>query len=141
MGPVARIGLSLLTQAMGYNRVVSALRATVVASVFLVLAAVALLAATGMACAALWAFLAPALGPAGASLAVAGALVVVALAFVFGAWLVGRRGTRTPPPKIGPEQLAALTVALEEAVGENKAASLLAAFMAGVAADQAMRRS
>ena len=134
------IVLNLLGRLLPGARAVTAIKASALAGGILLLAGLALLAAAGMGCAALWAAVAPSFGPAGASLAVAGVLVLLALVLLSVAWRVLRRGTPPAPSGIPPEQINAVLKALGDLVGEHKAGALVAALLAGAAAEQAARR-
>ena len=137
---IVAIGLNLLGRLLPGARAVTAIKASALAGGVLLLAGLALLAATGMGCAALWAAIAPTVGPAGASLAVAAVLVLLALVLLLVAWRVHRRGTPPAPSAIPPEQIDAVLKVLGDLVGEHKAGALVAALLAGAAAEQAARR-
>ncbi len=119
----------------------TSIKASACAGAILLLAGLALLAAAGMACAALWTFESAALGSAGASLVVSGVLLGVALILVLIAWWVRRHGLTKAPPAIAPEQIEAILAAVGGQVGEHKAAALVAAFVAGAVAEQRIRRN
>lgn len=126
---------------LGANRAIAAIKVSAMASVILLPAGLAMLAALGFGCAALWSFTAPSLGPGGASLTVAGALLVLALALLLCSWLVRRRGSSPPPPPPEPDQTAVLLEAIGSLVGDHKVGALLAAVIAGAVAEQAARRN
>lgn len=130
----------VLGRALPAKRTITAIKSSAVAGVIALMAGLFLMAAIGMACAALWAAVAPSFGSAGASLAVAGALVLIALFLLVVAWRVQRSGRQPTPTVLSPDQSEAIVKALSEFVGENQAAALMAALLAGVAAEQAGRR-
>ncbi len=106
----------------------------------LLVAGLAILAAVGFGCAALWTVEDTIHGPVRASLLVSSALLVVALILVAIAWLVHRRGTKPVASTITPEQIDAIQKLVGELVGEHKTGALVAAVLAGAAAEQATRR-
>ena len=134
-----RVGMGLLAPLLGANRGLAAIAVSARSAALLALAGLSLMAATGMACAALWQTVAPVWGPAAASLTVSGALIGLALVF----WLIQSRSVRqaraVPAPPV-PDPMEAVTAALTDLVGEQKAGALLAALLAGAAAGRAMRR-
>lgn len=132
--------LSLLGRVLPGGRAVAAIKSSALAGGILLLAGFSLMAAIGMGCAALWAVTVASLGPAGASLVVAGALVSIALVLALVAWRVHRRGTKAAQTAVPPEQVDAIVKALSDLVGEHKAGALVAALLAGAAAEQAARR-
>jgi hypothetical protein len=97
-----------------------------------------MLAALGSAAAALWNFSLPSLGPVGAPLAVAATLCATAVGLLaMAAWHVLRRGRRGP-------SAATQHMLLSQAsriFNEHRVAVLLAAVIAGVAAESESRRS
>jgi hypothetical protein len=97
-----------------------------------------MLAALGSAAAALWNFSLPSLGPVGAPLAVAATLCATAVGLLaMAAWHVLRRGRRGP-------SAATQHMLLSQAsriFNEHRVAVLLAAVVAGVAAESESRRS
>lgn len=94
------------------------------------LATVLMLGALGCAVTALWIFMLPFLGPIGAPLIIAAALLVAALIMAAIVWLVGRHDRRKPDLAMAPQLL------LSEATrffSEHKGAVMLAALVAGMA--------
>jgi hypothetical protein len=140
VGSLIRIGLGLLAPLLGGTQIVAAIAASLRSAALLLLAGLAVMAAIGMACAALWQTVAPVWGPSAASLTVSGALLGLALGF----WLVeaywGRRARAVPEPPVA-DPIEPLTAALAELVGEKKAGALLTALLAGAAAGRAARRN
>jgi hypothetical protein len=125
----------------GAPAAVTSFKSSALAGAFGALAGLAFIAAAGMGCAALWSAVAPYRGPVDASLAVAGALVLVGLVLVLIGWRIHRAGIRRiPPPRMPTEQFEAIAKALGDVVGEHKAGALIAAMLAGAAADQASRQ-
>ena len=101
------------------------------------LATVLALAAFGCVAAALWIVALPDLGPVGAPLAVAAGLLIATLMLAIAGWLIVRRNRPRPDIAAAPEFL------LSEATrffGEHKAAVLLAALVAGMAAANGSRK-
>lgn len=120
----------------------TAIRVSVISSVFLLLAGITLFAAIVMGFAALWAFARPSLGSAGASLVVAGALAMLTLIFLLGSWLVTRRGKAPPPPAAAAyrDPTEAITQTISALFSNNKPGILLATLIAGVVAEHTARR-
>ncbi len=153
--PVAvliRLALSLLAPAQDGRRIAAAAGRAAIAGVFLVLASLALLAAIGLAAAALWASVAPSFGPAQASLVVAGAFVLLSLLLLLGAWLA-MKAKRQPAPApasagaaptvaapTGLPAADALLATLWSLFAKNKGTALLAALIAGVVAENMRKR-
>ena len=96
--------------------------------------------ATGFAVAALLLYLMPLIGPAGATLAVAGALLATgAIAVWVGEYLSRPSRKQQPEPPPAPD-LASLVAGAEGFVRDNKALALAAAFIAGMlTADETSR--
>jgi len=97
------------------------------------LASLTILAALGCAAAALWIFALPALGPVGAPLAVAAALVAATASLATVAWLLMRDSRQ------GLQGQPLLTEALR-LFSEHKGAVLLAAVVAGMATADSSRK-
>jgi hypothetical protein len=97
-------------------------------------ACVSLLAALGCAAAALWILTLPALGPIGAPLIVAATFSVMALVLAASGWRFGLRRSRAA---VTPQVLQA---ELTRTFVENKAAVLLMALFAGMAAENSGRK-
>lgn len=107
----------------------SAMRA-VIAGLCAMCAAVLTLAALGCAVAALWIHALPTLGPAGAPLAAAAALLGATLIAAGAAWLVLQRPRRRRvDPGAMPRQMLAEA---GRVVGQHKGVALLAALVAGM---------
>jgi hypothetical protein len=106
-------------------------RRLVVASLGAAAACILGIAAIGCAAASLWIFAIPRLGPAGAPLVVAFALLAIGLAVVM---LTGRRlkRRRTPPPSSAEASL--MLADAMRLLKDHKAAVLMTALLAGFAA-------
>jgi hypothetical protein len=105
---------------------------------FLLLAGLALITALGFAAGALWVAIAPRLGPAGASLVLAGAFVALALVLLLIGWLTQRQKAPPPAPVAAPaDPIMALVGSL---FGNNQAAMLAGTLVAGFLAERAKRR-
>jgi hypothetical protein len=121
-------------------------RVTVAPLVLKLFAGVCLGAATAFAVAALFLYLTPLIGAAGAALAVAGALFASgAIAAGVGQYLSRppRKQTLAPRPDLarpGPD-LESLVAGAEGFVRDNKALALAAAFVAGILTADEMSRS
>jgi hypothetical protein len=139
--PTIRLALGLLGRLVpGAPAAVASFKTSALAGCILLIGMLAVLASAGMGCAALWTAVAPALGPAGASLTVAVALAVFALVALFVAWRIDRGGRKPVQSGIPPEQFDAMLKAFGDLVGEHKAGAMVAAMLAGAAAEQAARR-
>jgi hypothetical protein len=93
-------------------------------------------AAFGCAIAALWLFLQPLLGPVGASLAAAGALLLLALV----ALLVARRVSKRQPALLAhPIDPSSLAAEIGQLMKSDKSSLLIAAAVAGLLAGTARR--
>ena len=134
-----QLGIALVAPLLGGKRVLAPIVDTTRSAALLFLAGLSLMAATGMACAALWQAVAPIWGSVVASLTVSGALIALALVFWLIQVLLARR-TRAVPVAPIADPVEALTTALTDLLGEQKAAALLASVLAGAAAGRAMRR-
>ena len=108
----------------------------------MLLAGLALLTAVGLASAALWAFTAPHFGPAGASLILAGAFVLLALLLMLGASLARRPRQKpaTAPPPANANPADALLAVAGSLFGNNKMAFMVAAVIAGLIAARMQKR-
>ncbi len=137
---ILTILLGMLGQAIPARRAVNAVKSSMLAGGILLLGGMAAIAALGFGCAALWAFEQSIRGPVQASLMLAGTLLMVALTLGFLAWLVHRNGTKPAPSGMPPEQIAAILKTMGDLVGDHKTGTLIAAVLAGVAAEQATRR-
>jgi hypothetical protein len=105
---------------------------------FLLLAGLALITALGFAAAALWVVIVPDLGPAGASLVLAGAFVVLALVLLLIGWLTQRQKPPVPAPVAVPaDPIVTLVGSL---FGNNQVAMLAGTLIAGFLAERAKRR-
>ena len=106
---------------------------------FLLLAGLALITALGFAAASLWVVIAPDLGPAGASLVLAGAFVALALMLLLVGWLTQRQKAPPPPPAVATpaDPIMALVGSL---FGNNQAAMLAGTLVAGFLAERARKR-
>ncbi|MEI7709939.1 MAG: hypothetical protein WCI94_00805 [Rhodospirillales bacterium] len=134
-----QVGIAFVAPLLGGKRGLAPIVDKTRSAALLFLAGLSLMAATGMACAALWQAAAPVWGSAVASLTVSGALIALALVFWLIQILLARR-TRAVPVAPTADPMEALTTALTGLVGEQKAAALLASVLAGAAAGRAMRR-
>ena len=99
-------------------------------------AAVAVTGAIGCLVAALWVIALPNFGPAGAALAAAGALILLSLALIALALLVGRRGPRQA--RFSQDSQMAL-VEVSRLLKDCQGAMLLGALIAGLAAGSGQR--
>lgn len=142
--PVAaliRLLLGLLAPVLDRRRITATIRRGAVAAALVLLAALALLAAIGLTGAALWAIAAPALGPAGASLMLAGVFVTLALFLLLGAWLaMNAKRKRQAPTPAGTDPVEAMLAAVQTLFAGNMAALPLAALVAGVLAERRRTR-
>lgn len=100
-------------------------------------AAVGTLAALGCVAVALWIFALPTLGPVGAPLVVAAALLMVTLGLATAAWLILRQNQRQSGAATSPQWLLTEATRL---LKENKGPALLAAVIAGMAAANGGRK-
>jgi hypothetical protein len=108
-------------------------------AVFLVLAGLAFITALGFAAASLWAVIAPDLGPAGASLVLAGAFVVLALILLLIGRLTQRRKAAPPAPAAAPPADPIMAV-IANLFGNSQAAMLAGTLVAGYLAERARKR-
>ena len=123
------------------NRAGSARSATLrmtVAALCLGFAGLILLGALGCGGAALWIFVLPSLGPVGAPLAVGAILSVVAAAFAVAGWRIAHDRSRNSDTALPPREMLTEATRL---FNEHKGAVLLAALVAGMAAENSGRRS
>jgi hypothetical protein len=121
---------------LGVSSAVAAARRFSIMTLYGAFAAVAAVGMTGCLVAALWIFVLPSFGPAGAALAAAGALGLLSLVLIALALLVAR-GHRGASRSLRRSDSAVI-----EAMGllkEHKGAVLLAAVVAGLAAGHAHR--
>jgi hypothetical protein len=135
--------LRLVVMALGRADVgevvaVAAYRAAT-AGLCIVLGGLFLFAATACASVGAWLFLAPMVGPPGASAIVAGALLVVALTLLVTARSAVRRKSAPPPPTVATTGSLALQE-VTELFGAHKETMLLAAVIAGIITGAAQRR-
>jgi len=143
---IIRLLMRLMIPAFDGRRVAAAAARAAAAAVFLLLACLALLAAVGLAGAALWTYFATFLSSSGASLALAGVFVVLALLLLLGAWLtMNRRPKANPRPLAGVnpgggEPIAALLAGASTLFNQHKSALLLAALVAGLVAERMQKR-
>ncbi|QQS12147.1 MAG: hypothetical protein IPK81_21955 [Rhodospirillales bacterium] len=129
MGTLITLALRAAVESGAQNALRDSVMRAVIAGLCAMCAAVLTLAALGCAVAALWIHALPTLGPAGAPLAAAAALVGAALAAAGAAWLVLRRPRRRVDPTTMPRQMLAEAGRM---VGQHKGAALLAALVAGM---------
>ena len=133
-----RLLVGLLAPAFDMRRITDTAGRMAMAGVLMALAILALVAAIGWMAAALWVYAAPWLGSAGASLAVAGAFVTLSLFLLLGAWLaMNVRKSKPAPP---PQSADALLGMMGTLFSQHKAATLVAALLAGMAAESLRRR-
>jgi hypothetical protein len=131
MGGLLRLAEALLALGRFTSGVGAALRRGSIALVCLLIAALLSVAAMGCAVAALWIYLLPLLGPVGAPLGAAGALIVIALVLL----LVARSVVAARPSRARPAGEGAATAAdLARLVKEHKIEMLVAALTAGLVA-------
>lgn len=124
------------------DRIGVAVRRTTAAASCAALAAACATAAAGCAVAALWVFVLPEVGPVGAPLIVAAALLLVCLSLLaISRSILGRRPAPRPgaavPAAAGPGVLIAEASRL---FGESKGVALLAALLAGATAGSLDRK-
>lgn len=143
---IIRLLMRLMIPAFDGRRVAAAAARAAAAAVFMLLACLALLAAIGLAGAALWTYLATFLSSAAASLALAGVFVALALLLLLGAWItMNRRPKAVPRPLAGVnpgggEPIAALLAGASILFNQHKSALLLAALVAGLVAERMQKR-
>lgn len=137
-----RLLLRLVVMALGRagagEAVAGAAYRAATAGLCIVLGGLFLFAATACAGVGAWLFLAPMVGPPGASAIVAGALLVAALALLATAQYAVRRKLASPPTVAATGSLA-----LQEGMAlfrTHKETMLLAALIAGIVAGTAQRR-
>jgi hypothetical protein len=106
---------------------------------FLLLAGLAFITALGFAGASLWVVIAPKLGPAGASLVLAGGFVVLGLVLLLIGWLTQRQKAPPPAPAIATPADPIMTL-VANLFGNNQAAMLAGTLVAGFLAERAKRR-
>ncbi|HEX3498905.1 MAG TPA: hypothetical protein VHT04_06230 [Stellaceae bacterium] len=131
MGGLLRLAEGLLALGRFTSGLGAALRRGSIALVCLLIAALLSVAAMGCGVAALWIYLLPLLGPVGAPLVAAGALLVIALVLLLVARSVLDARPRHAP---GPPDGAAAAADLSRLVKEHKLEMLLAALTAGLVA-------
>lgn len=129
MGNLIKLAAWLLMELSRAGSARAMTKRLAVAAVCGSLAALLVLAAIGCLAAALWNFTLPSLGPVGAPLVVAGAMIVAALILALAIWLVMRAGRSRPGDKRAIEMLTAEVTRL---FNENKSAVLMAAAIAGM---------
>ena len=109
-----------------------------IAAFCLGIAGLILLGTLGCGAAALWILALPTLGSVGAPLVVGAFLLAVATAFAVTGWHVARRGSRNSDTVLPQRELLAEATRL---FNEHKAGVLLAALVAGMAAENSGRRT
>jgi hypothetical protein len=138
MGSLIRLAVGLVIESGIAGGVRSATRRLAAAAICAGLAALLIVAALGCLATALWMSVLPSLGPVGAPLVVAAVLLASALALALAIWLIMRHGRRHS----GAGRVVELLLAeATDLIKEHKAAVLLAAVLAGVAAATGGRKS
>jgi hypothetical protein len=134
----ALIGSAIMSAArMGTaDAVANFARRYVLAALGAVAAAVFVTASLGCAAAALWIFAVPQVGPVGAPLVVSGIFLALALAVAMVSGRGLKRGRRPPPSPPTPDAVLADAMRLFKG---QKAAALMAALVAGLAAGSGQR--
>lgn len=135
MGALMRAALIAFSETAAVSRLSGKARRMSIAACCAVVAAAFALASVGCAIAALWVSVLPAVGPVGAPLIAAAALLLLCLALLA---TVARLSRHRPPPlpalAIPEAAIPALLIAqASRLVAENKGAALLAALLAGAA--------
>jgi hypothetical protein len=140
MDELLKLGLMFLTESRGGQRGGASAGRVTTAALCMGLAIVAITAGVACGIAALWIYLIPIIGPAGAALSAAAVFLITGGVLM----LVARNLFRTPPraaiEDADAEPLAEeLLGVLREGIERHKGASLLAALVAGLAAGSANR--
>jgi hypothetical protein len=128
MGGLLKLAEAVLALGRFASGFGAAVRRGGIALICVLIAVLLALTAAGCATAALWIYLLPLLGPAGAPLAAAGALLIIALALL----LVARRVLRAQPTGAPPSADAAAELA--RLTKDHKVEMLVAALTAGLVA-------